>query len=462
MLNSCSKPIAFFQCVGQKLKPFFYGKYYPAVVALVTAILYYANLPLLGLGFFAFFATVQLVFFRDLTAFMPLPIFAVLVLRDFTVFNSIAPFIVLLFPFLALVAHFIIYPIKKVYLGKVFFSFIAITIALLLGGICSPHNQRYVNGLVTSLTVGPLLMFAYFLFANYFCPPDDFDAGEYFCFMLLCLGVTLFFETFVPTVREVTSFGWGSTNTSATLLLLSIPAGWYLVLYKKNFILNFPLLLLQYVALVLANSDACIGIAFVITPIFLLVALTICKVPKNKKLILYTLITLVAIALIVCGCMLAFLDEVRTLIIERLSLMLDDGGRSKMYKTAVEEFLHYPLFGVGQGYTNDEFRLTLTGVVTFNFHSTFFHVLATMGSVGLIAYTYYYISRIKVFTACNTPFGKFAFIMFVMLQSYGAVDTSEFNVVPIMMTLTLFMVVVEMTAKKQKTILPLRNNRLNG
>ncbi|MBQ3116353.1 MAG: O-antigen ligase family protein [Clostridia bacterium] len=460
MLNSCSKPTAFFNNIGQKLKPFFYGKYYPAVVALVTAMLYHANLSLLGLGFFAFFATVQLLFFRDLTAFIPLPIFAVLVLPDFSVFNSFATFIVLSVPFIALVLHFIIYPIKKVFIGKVFFSLVAVSVALLLGGICSPHNVKYAYGLVTALTVGALMLFAYFLFTNYYCPPDDFDAGEYFCFMLLCLGGTLFFESLIPAVREANTFGWGSTNTSASLLLLSIPAGWYLVLYKKDVLLNLPLLVIQYVALVFAKSDACLGIVFVMTPVFLLVALIIGKVPKTKRFVLFTLLSLFAIALIVCGGILGYSEQARIWTADRLSLMLDDNGRSKFYKKAVEEFLHYPLFGVGQGYMNDEFRLTLTGVITFNFHSTFFHVLATMGTVGVLAYAYYYFSRIRAFTAENTAFSRFSFLAFIMLQAYGAVDTSEFNVVPIMMTLTLFMVVVEMTAKTKKPILPLWNNRL--
>lgn len=454
------RPALFLLSVGEKLKPFFYGKHYLVIVALFTAFIYYANLPLLGLTVFSLLATCHLLFYRDLSTFMPLPIFAVLLLSDFTVFNTIAPFLVLLIPFFALVSHFIIYPIKKLFVGKALYSFIAISVALLLGGIASPFVNNYVYGLVTSLTVGALLLFAYFLFTNYFCPPENFKANEHFCFMLLFLGVTLFLELLIPSVRDSFTFGWGSTNAGAPLLLLSICVGWYFVLYKKYSLLSLPLLAIQYVALVLSNSDACMGIAFVMTPVFLICALFIGKVPQRKQIVLSSLIALLLIALIVGFSILAFSNEIRALVSEHIRVMLDDNGRGNFYATAFEEFTKYPIFGVGQGYTNDALLLNLSGVVTFNFHSTFFHVLATMGTVGILAYGYYFFSRTRIFMLDNTPFSRFSFIAFVMLESYGAVDTCEFNVVPIMMAVTLFIVVVEMTARTKKQQLPLFDYRL--
>ncbi len=447
----------FLLSVGEKIKPFFYGKCYIAIVALITAFFYCTNMPLLGLSVFSFFATIHLLFFRDLSCFIPLPIFAVLLLKDFTVFDSFAPFIVLFIPFVALVSHFILYPIKKVFVGKALIPFLCITVALLLGGIFSPYRDNYAYGLVTVLTVGPVLWFAYFLFTQYFSPPKDVDIKENVCYMFLFLGVTLMFEMLEPNVLEKFHFGWGSTNACASLLLLSIPAGWFLVFYRKRIYITLPLLLVQYVGIVLSKSDACLGISFAMTPVIFFTVLMLGKPSKQKTLLLNVILLTLGACLVVFFVALLFSLELRDFTQELLLKALNENGRSGFYKLAMSLFADHPLFGIGQGFIDTSFELRLSGVVTFNFHSTLFHVLATMGIVGIIAYTYYFYQRTRIFLSNRSSFNMLCFYSFIMLESYGMVDACEFNVVPIMMALTLLIVAVEMTAHIDLNRLPLQN-----
>ena len=148
---------------GEQLKSLFYSKFYLAYLALFTVLFYCTNTPVLGLSFFALLACVTLLLYRDLTPFMPLHLFVVLIFRDFSAFDNLWVFLIFVPVAICLIAHFFIYPIKKVFIGKLFFPIIFVSIALLLGGLFSPYYKDFARGLITTLTVGPLILFAYFL-----------------------------------------------------------------------------------------------------------------------------------------------------------------------------------------------------------------------------------------------------------------------------------------------------------
>ena len=84
----------------------------------------------------------------------------------------------------------------------------------------------------------------------------------------------------------------------------------------------------------------------------------------------------------------------------------------------------------------------------YNFHSVFFHVLATMGIMGIVAYIFYYIARFKILMETNTCFSLFITITFIMFECYAFIDTAEFNAIPLMSTLTVMITIVELTNKK--------------
>ena len=440
---------------ANKLTSFFYGKFYPVFVALFTALFYVADLPVIGLSAFAITATIIFICFKDLTPLIPLPIFVVLIFRDFSAFNTITPYISLIPPAIGLIAHFIIYPIKKIFIGKVFIPLILVSVALLIGGVGTPYASSFVRGLITSLTIGPLMLFAYFLFTQYVCPPDDFNLKRHIFYILALLGVTLFIQLLFHEYRlataeitDYTELGWGNINIGASLLLLTIPSCWYLLFYSKHPVIAVVMLIANYAAAVLSNSDGVMGTAFSFIPIILIWVLTSGELKHAKyKVLKFSFITICAISLlIVLGVVL--LDKAPVVLNMFFMKLSNDSARTPMYFEAWEVFKTYPIFGAGQGYVSPNYQFVITGVETFNFHSALFHVIGTMGVFGVIAYASYYVARYKVVMAKNSPFNVFAYIAFSMIEMYAMVDCCEFVAIPTMLCITIFIATVEMANKK--------------
>lgn len=432
-----------------KKNSFFYSDCYIAAISLFTALFHCANASLLGLCSFAALACFLLVAYRDLTPFIPLPLFVVLIFRNFYIFDNTYTFIIFVPVAICLVLHFVLYPIKKLFLGKLFVPLLAVIVVLFTGGLFSEYSVYFMRGLVTVATLGPVIFFAYFLFSNYICPPKDVNLSKYIFTVLTFIGITCFIEVSVNNYIHVPNggvrmtLGWGNINSAAAMMLLSIPSCVYLLLYTKNTVRNLLFLVALYATVFMSRSDGVGGISLVFIPIIIISTMTAGSLKINKyeifKKVVFFLLCILIIAVI---SIVAFGKHVELL--EMLWLKLsDDSERSKLYREAFLLFKKYPIFGVGQGYIPENSSLILSSVVTYNFHSTFFHVAATMGCFGLIVYLYYFINRYKIITERNNPANLFVYFAFTMFEIYAAVDTGEFSVIPLMLCVTLMLTTLE-------------------
>lgn len=435
------------------LNKFFYGDTYLAFIALFTALFYCANLVFVGLCCYVALACYLLLANRDLTPFIPLPMFVVLIFRNFSTFNNGAVYLVFIPVVICLILRFIIFPVKKLVVGKLLLPLTLFMIALFLGGLLSDYFQYYLRGLVTVITLGPIILFAYFLFSQYLLPPKNFDLPKYIFTALAFLGFTCFVEAFahmyvyVPAGQPWPNIGWGNINSAASLLLLAIPSCAYLLFYTKNTIRNLILLVLLYVAVFISRSDGVGGITLIFIPIILVATIANGKLKLNKYEILKSVtFVLICIALIAIVSIVAFNKHGELLDMLWLKLS-DDTGRSGLYRQAMELFKKFPIFGVGQGYLPDDYVMPPDFAVTYSFHSSFIHTAATMGIVGLCIFIYYFVVRCKIITAKYTPYNLFAFFAFTMFEIYAAVDTGEFSVIPLMLCLTVMILAIEYTNK---------------
>jgi hypothetical protein len=200
-----------------------------------------------------------------------------------------------------------------------------------------------------------------------------------------------------------------------------------------------------------------IGTAVAFIPITILSVLFWGKL-KNYKFDMLKTATLtlaVMLSLILCAVLLSdVLPRILDFFITNLN---DDNSRTELYTEAILLFKKYPVFGVGLGYVNPNSFLTLSAVITYNFHSFIFHIMATMGIFGILFFGYYYIERYRLVTKKNTPFNLIAFLALASFQVYASVDTCEFNIIPPLITLTVLLVIVEYSnAHPCKEPLPLK------
>lgn len=444
------------------LNAFLYSGYYPVCVAAWAFICFAFNLQTLGLFVLIAIGGAIFVLYEDLTPIIPLFTCCVLTINDFPILTS-APYIVM-YGILAgcVVYHFIVYPFKTFYLGKLFFPLCLVSAALFLSGLLSPMGRNnYANGLITAFSTGPLMLFIYLLFLNGVKPPENTDIGKYICYAIISATVFACVEVCLCYIlsqkyygfRFFRILGWSNFNTVGAMTLISVPACCYLIVKTGKSMSFLAVIIFMIFTDIIARSDGSAGIALFSLP-FLVVITFIHLNRKDRK---QFLICIFAIAFALCAIGIYILQIIGLeQILTFLKSTTENNGRLQLYGNAIALFKSNPILGIGVGFA-DESVYSSGGVV--NFHSTFFHVTATMGCLGIIAYIVYYFFRFKILLDGKTAFNVFAYLSFIMFEAYGLIDVCEFNVIPLMSFITLLMVCVELTnLKAEDNGLPLFNS----
>ena len=435
---------------------FFYGYSYPILLAIVALVSYNFEAGLFGFTFMATFACITLIMYKDLTPFLP-PVFLFLFcFRNLSMLSGVFFYVVCGVCACALIVHFIIYPVK-IFLGKLFLPICLMIMSLFMGGILSDYLDDYLGGLAVMIAVGPVMLFEYFLLSNYVCPPKDFDLKKYLCVLVVIAAFTAS-STMLLIVSYKGSFpyrglrlvGWGTSNTVASLILVATPCCCYLMTKTKIFTPYFILFVAFFMALILSNSDGCLGIFLAFFP--LLVLVTYFSLDKSKRRAF--LIEFSAFVIVV---VIALIPLIKYVSLDKL-INPSDSGRLDLYREAFKLFIKYPVFGAGQGYVNlNIFNPSLDVLRQYNFHSSVMHVMATMGTVGLISYVYYVVQRFRVLAGKNR-FNVFMVLSFFMFEGYALIDVSEFCIFPLLCSVMIILAVTEKINNTSTDNLLLKNN----
>lgn len=443
-----------FTTVKDKLDGFLYSSLFQFTMAFIVVLCHTFGWSLVGLAIFVLIACYVLLTRKDVTPVIPLAFFVVFVFNDFSV-TAEAPFYVIVAPALiCFILHVILYPSKKFVLGKLFLPLIAVSTALILGGLFSSlYRHYYLSGLLEIGVFGPLVLLVYVFFRNNVCPKDSFNLEKYFFLALILsafIGTAEFFDDLIIFGREYikdfpNTLGWGNFNVVSTLLVMIIPALCYFMTKAKHVTPYIVLTAFVYVSVFLCTSDACKGIALVMA--IPCAVYTFVFIPKNKKrLFLSAFLITLAIALIA----LAVLLKTGKLDYLMEAVSFSDSGRNSLYEEAINCFKNSPLFGAGMGYNPSGKGFQVGGKAFYNFHSTFFHVLAKTGIVGIIAYAFYFFIRYKVLMNKHTSYNVFMTLSFSCVSVYALIDTAEFNILPFVIMFTLIILTTEILNEKKR------------
>lgn len=350
---------------------------------------------------------------------------------------------------------------QKFVLGKMFFPQIAVSMALLLGGVGVIAKENYLTALPNVLALGIGVLAVYLLFANFIKKDEKIDYAKYFAKVVMWIGFAVCVEMIAIIARSGLSprqwasaywnVGWGNRNNIATFLLFSAPMALYLSTRTKRGWAYILMAFLQYFCLCMTLSRGGILCGFI--ALIFGVAFSIYKAPDRKRQTIYFAVCLgVAAILCVIG-----RDVVKGLISslgDRIHVGDGDmtSGRSDLYKEAWEVFKKHPFLGAGMGYVG-------YGPGMFNdmkqywFHSTLFQVLGCMGIVGIAAYVYYYVVRLGFCIKMMAKQFKFAFFVFVAwvgFEGYSMIDTGTMIPFPNMMLVAVMTYIVEISCTTKK------------
>lgn len=394
---------------------------YPFINAAVFTLLYYLSLDIVALYYLALSIIFTMLFCDDLTPFFSQVIFVNFVVSYNNSPSSVSggsgyylnPVIyVQIFALIFLCASAIIYRLalsiskRQFKLNGVSVSLIIFACTLLLSGVFSEDYSGI------DLFYGVALAFFFCIINFVFNGNAKTDAVNVrkVCLAFVALSAMLLVQTSIKLATNFNeivqdgviqksgfTFGWGIWNTMSMYLVVSIPPIFYLACREDRGYLYYLYAIVLFVAVFVVSSRQGMLGAVLVFPVCLFMLL---KYGKNR--VVNVAITLICAGLffIFVGC---FFNSVKTMFSGILSQLFNEDGnlsgsfRVELFGVAIENFIKYPIFGVGfKAPTKYAIEFVgLNGVIPLMYHNTVAQLLASCGAVGIVAYCYHRFQTVK-------------------------------------------------------------------
>lgn len=282
--------------------------------------------------------------------------------------------------FAVIVIHFILYH-RKITVGKCFPALCAVSIALLVGGIGVISPADYFDPSASLYYIGfggvGLLLF-YIWFRNGMFSTESYDLKERMLEILYFLGVFCAFTMLEKMVRMsflsdgFTPMKW--SNDICEMMLFALPVPFY---FARKHAWHILVPFLFFASMLPMRSLAALAVGACILALGLVY--TACYVPRLRVLAL-SLLSLGVVGALV-GVILFAIPTWDAVV---AFFTAEENGRSALFARAWQNFLRYPVLGVGFGYQSGS--VTLMGTTWT--HNWVLQILGSMGLVGALAYGY--------------------------------------------------------------------------
>ena len=351
--------------------------------------------------------------------------------------------------------------------GKSFFGMIAVSIALVLGGVGSISAEEYFSpgAIYILLALGPMMIGIYLLQKSSLSQPRHYDIGEYISTVMYATAVFVAFlilriflthpEILIEQDHVVHKLealaGW--RNGASNLAVILLPFIFYYA--RRHGFWHLFSALAVYVIVALAGARA----AIVIGALALLLGFAYFthRRPWLRLAIVCACLACCAVAFVYREPLITFAEDF--LCINISGAQVEDESRYKLMMRAIEDFLHNPFSGRGLGYTgnNDIYPLDPTANpddVRFRvhwYHSLLPQIIGSMGIVGILAYGYQFLLRLRVMLHVRrTAYTGALILSYVVTLLYSQIDPGIFSPMPFGLLVVLTFALLEAEPAHQK------------
>lgn len=332
--------------------------------------------------------------------------------------------LVILFGFGRLIFDLIKEKERRKRFPRLLIGYLTIFIAFLAGGFLFPdHSYKdVIFGLREFLAIGG--------FYFYFFYTIDFTKMKksYFAYLLFFFALSVSSQILVEAIRtgleQSLLVGWGNRSGLGGTLVACFTGTAYLIIKKKAYI-SWLFALFYVFFLTMICMTQCRGAAF--TAIVISIPCFVLTLVFSDKMTRVSVILVVIVYAITMGLMALFDNPLFTKCFGRLFNFdfdtIDDysTGRIGIWKTGFDQFIHYPIFGVGW------YQIPGLGFPA-RYHNTAIQVLASTGIVGAIAYLYHRFETVFVTFKKPTLEKSFAFIAILCILVSSLLDCFLFNI----------------------------------
>lgn len=462
----------------QAWKDILFSKFFPFITAAISLFCYYLGLDIVFIYYIGITGLIILLFLDDISPLITLLLFMCILISQENSPSNLSEssayyfnpailtqiFVLIGILSLALIYRVTLTCIKKQFsFSPIFWGLCAFSVVLLLNGLFSTdyNTKNLVYGLVMMLC-----------FLGIFVALKDNlimtdEAFERIALSLFALSIVLIFELLAAyfTVdglyvdgnfyREKLTFGWGMWNTMGMMLLICLPAVFYLASkYKHGFIFTMFATVL-FVAIWMSCSRQAMLASLLLYPICLIILLV--KGTNCLANICIVICSLVAVAILLVS-----KDTILNYFKDLISKIVVNGelygsGRVRLWEGGIEYFKSAPFLGVGF-YSNlyKDFQDGFTGFSGMSFipnmcHNTLIQLLSACGIIGLLTYLIHRVQTIISFFKNITFDRTFIALTILALLIVCLVDNHIFNIFPTIIYSILIAVLVASEKKTNKS-----------
>jgi hypothetical protein len=324
---------------------------------------------------------------------------------------------------------------------KLLSGILILSAAYLLGGIGSPaYPGSALKHLFFAFLQSMAILFPYFLFAggvDWIKARKDYFAWIGFgvgCLLLcqlggLCITNEVFADGEIHREKIVT--GWGMNNNVGGVLAMMIPLPFYLATkYRRGWLFIIAgTLFFAGVALTCSRSSILTGGA-----IYLICVVLSIIYAKHRKA---NVITVIAIEAALLAVLIACWQPLSVLFKNVIDRGLDPSSRDIIYWEGIKLYGRYPIFGgsfFSPGYAPYGWA-TQEGFSSFfapRWHNTVVQMLASCGTVGILAYGFHRLQTIRLFLKERRPETVFIAASVAVVLVSSLLDCHLFNIGPAM------------------------------
>ena len=335
----------------------------------------------------------------------------------------------------ALLAHFIIYRPKKLRIGINFWGSLAVTAAVMLGGVGVIPLKHYLRltSLYYVIFLGAGMLIFYVIMNNYVVLQSRYDIFKRFSITLYAMGLLACFALASFHIKDVY---FQCSNSLSTTIMIALPIPCYFaVKYSRWHLLGFVTMI---GGLVISTSRG----GLVMGAVEALICIVYLCWADKKHAYLYVLTSL---AIAVVGLWnftdLQWLSDADG----TLSFISMDEARVKLLVRSIEDFKSSPIFGKGIDHLgNEDIYDPVKGAMHW-YHMMIPQIIGSMGICGIVAYTSQFVlraytvfkrmdayklamgicylglflmSQVNPGEFCPVPYGMFGILIFMMLEKY--------------------------------------------
>ncbi len=429
-----------------KIRIFLAGDIFTVILFALAALVLFLNAEIPGAIFFGLIIAAVLILSDDLmSCIMPLFLLVSFAIRCKNSYDDFMEYLwILPIPIFAILFHAIVYrksfDFKK---GKLLVPMCIASVATMTGGLGIITAEEYFStiSIAYMFTLGFGTVLVYLIFGAQLQPGKNYTENMDIRLSKIMVTTTLFlcfavlqyygenWEKFIMD-PDILPFQW--RNNACTILMIAMPFSFYMATKKFPYIITA---FLSYGTMLLSGSRGGMifgGIELIILIVYFAV------IDKKHRKVLLGIVAAIGILGIV---LLPKLIYILRYTIERLTSYSENAIRLGLLRRSVEDFLSNPLTGRGLGYMgNRDIHKSAIATLCW-YHSQIPQVIGSFGLVGIAAYGYQMICRVKFFIAEKSLFAKVVFLSFIGLELMSVVNPGIFAPIYLMIITVLFAIV---------------------